>query len=162
MSRMFDELRKYRDDRGLMANLRCSLVDSKQHRAWPSLNRLGIRIEDDLAAFVAGLYALHPEETDTGNFGHTCKLIEQRRKDKRGDDNKLTPTERRFQHLLAAERHEVCDRVLRMVKLAKAQNVSVNYERLLQDLGYWNDRTRTEWAAAYWNPESAPANEGQA
>jgi len=162
MSRMFDELRKHRDDRGLMANLRCGLVDSKQHRAWPSLNRLGIRIEDDLPAFVAGLYALHPEETSTGNFGHTCKLIEQRRKDKRGDDNRLTPTERRFQHLLAAERHEVRDRVLRMVKLAKAQNVPVNYERLLQDLGFWNDRTRTEWAAAYWNPESVPANGGEA
>jgi CRISPR type I-E-associated protein CasB/Cse2 len=38
-----------------------------------------------------------------------------------------------------------------MVLMAKAQGVPVNYERLVVDLGYWNERTRREWASAFWD-----------
>ena len=145
MSWLLERLRKCQDDRGMMANLRCILVDNKKHRAWPALNRLGVAIENDVAAFVAGLFATHPEVTTVGNFGATCKSIEQKRGDKRGDDNKLTPTERRFQHLLSAERgDELNDRILRMVLMAKSQGVPINYEKLETDLKYWSDRTKTE------------------
>lgn len=160
MSWLLERLRKYKDDRGMMANLRCVLVDNKKHRAWPALNRLGVDINDDTSSYVAGLFATHPEETLTGNFGATCKTIELRRSDKRGDDTKLTPTERRFQHLLAAERgSELNDRVLRMVLMAKSQGVPVNYAKLETDLKFWSDRTKTEWAAAFWTPGVAPATE---
>ena len=160
MSWLLERLRKCQNDRGMMANLRCILVDSKKHRAWPVLNRLGIAIDNDVAAFVAGLFATHPDITTVGNFGATCKLIELKRGDKRGDDNRLTPTERRFQHLLSAERgDELNDRILRMVLLAKSQGVSVNFEKLETDLKYWSDRTKTEWAAAFWTPGVAPATE---
>jgi len=163
MSFLLERLRKYKDNRGLMANLRCILVDNKKHRAWPALNRLGIGIDNEVAAFVAGLYASHPEETDTGNFGDTCKAIESRRGDKRSDDNKLTPTERRFQHLLAAERgDELYARVRRMVLIAKAQGVPVDYARLETDLRFWNDRTKTEWAASFWTPGAAHLPEEEA
>lgn len=151
MSWLLERLRKYKDDRGMMANLRCILVDNKKHRAWPVLNRLGVGINNDVAAFVAGLFATHPEEASLGNFGTTCKKIEQRRGDKRSDDNKLTPTERRFQHLLTAERgSELQGRVLRMVLMAKAQGVPIDYETLETDLKFWSDRTKTEWATAFW------------
>src|SRR3989338_4684710 len=83
MSWLLDRLHEYKDNRGMMANLRCILVDNKKHRAWPALNRLGVNIDDDVSSFVAGLFATHPEETATGNFGATCKTIEQRRGDKR-------------------------------------------------------------------------------
>jgi CRISPR system Cascade subunit CasB len=155
MSWLLERLRKRRDDRGLMANLRCLLVDNKRHRAWPALNRLGVRIDDNDSSCVAGLFALHPEETPTGNLGATCKTIEQKRGEKRTDDNKVTPTERRFQHLLAAERDELPERVLRMVVMAKAQGVPVNYVQLETDLKFWNDRTKTEWAAAFWTSGTA-------
>ncbi len=157
MSWLLERLRKYKDDRGMMANLRCVLVENKKHRAWPALSRLGVPIKEDVAAFIAGLFATHPKETNTGNFGATCKAIELSRGDKASDDNKLTATERRFQHLLAAEREELHPRVLRMVLMAKSQDVRVNYEQLETDLKFWNDRTKTEWAAAFWTPGTAPA-----
>lgn len=163
MSRLLERLRKYKDDREIMANLRCILVDNKKHRAWPALNRLGVDIKEDVPAYVAGLFATHPEETSNGNFGTTCKTIEQRRGDKRSDDNKLTPTERRFQQLLTAERGaELHGRVLRMVLMAKSQGVPVNYAQLETDLRFWSDRTKTEWAAAFWTQGSVPAPEEDA
>ncbi len=163
MSWLLERLHRYKDNRGMMANLRCVLVDNKKHRAWPALNRLGVEINNDVSANVAGLFATHPEVTDTGNFGTTCKLIELRRGDKRGDDNKLTPTERRFQLLLTAERgSELFDRVLRLVLMAKSQGVPINYEQLETDLKFWTDRTKTEWATAFWAQGSVPATEEEA
>jgi CRISPR system Cascade subunit CasB len=163
MSRLLEKLRKHKEDRGMMANLRCVHVESKKHRAWPALNRLGVDIDDQVSSFVAGLFATHPEETSTGNFGDTCKLIEQRRGDKRSDDNKLSPTERRFQHLLSAETEaELHNRVLRMVLMAKSQGVPVNYANLESHLKFWSkrtERTKTEWATAFWVQEAAPAEE---
>ncbi|KJS29925.1 MAG: hypothetical protein VR64_18175 [Desulfatitalea sp. BRH_c12] len=161
MSWLIEKLSKYKDNRGLMASLRCVLVAKKKHRAWPALNRLGLAINDDDSAFVAGLFATHPEETSNGNFGTTCKKIELCRGDKRSDDNKLTPTERRFQHLLAAEKSELHSRVLRMVLMAKSQAVGINYDQLEIDLKFWSDRTKSEWAAAFWTQgEASMAEEG--
>lgn len=172
MSSLFEGLRKNKDDRGMMANLRCILVESKKHRAWPVLSRVGVPIDDhdkNFAAFVAGLFATYPDgDSETGkNFGATCNQIAMKRGeelfvfDKTAEKSKksppLTPTERRFQHLLAADRDEIQDRVMRMVLLAKSQGVAVNYGKLLHDLKYWGDRTKTEWAAAFWTPGVEPA-----
>ncbi len=160
MSWLLERLHKYKDDRGMMANLRCILVENKKHRAWPALNRLGVEINNDVSAYVAGLFATHPEETSSVNFGATCKSIEQKRNEKRSDDSKLTPTERRFQHLLSGERGtELNERVLRMVLMAKSQSVPVNYAKLETDLKFWSERTKTEWAAAFWTQGSQASTE---
>lgn len=160
MSWLLERLRRHKDDRGMMANLRCVLVENKKHRAWPALNRLGVEISNDVAAFVAGLFASHPDETSNGNFGSTCKAIEQKRGDKRNDDNKLTPTERRFQQLLTAERGaELYDRVRRMVLLAKAQGIPVNYEELEADMRKPNDWRKTKWATTFWAQGAASTPE---
>ena len=161
MSNLLERLRKNKDDRGMMANLRCILVESKKHRAWPVLSRVGVAIDNDVAAFVAGLFATHPDgDSDSSrNFGVTCKAIERARNEstsKDDKDKKLTPTERRFQHLLAADRDEIQDRVMRMVLLAKSQGVAVNYGKLLQDLNRW-EYAKSEWAAAFWTPGVEPA-----
>ena len=150
MSRLLERLRKYKDNRGMMANLRCILVDNKKHRAWPALNRLGVDIKDYVPAYIAGLFAIYPEEATKGNFGDTCKEIEQSRREQRDDPNKLTPTERRFQQLLTAEKAEVHIRIRRMVHMAKVQGIPINYVQLETDLRFWGDRTKTEWAAAFW------------
>jgi len=53
-------------------------------------------------------------------LGGTCKAIAQKRHESPSEDSKLTPTERRFQQLLAAEKGaELHDRVLRMVLMAR-------------------------------------------
>lgn len=162
MSSFLERLVRFKDDRGMMANLRCILVANKKHRAWPALHRLGIVVDDDIAAFVAGLYATHPETTSNGNFGATCKAIERQRGDRKTDDNKLTPTERRFQHLLSAETgEELRQRVLRLVLMAKSEGVPVNYEQLLRDIKWWerNGNAKTKWAASYWAPNTEPVEE---
>lgn len=153
MSQLLEQLRKCkaRDDRGMMASLRCILVESKKHRAWPALNRLEVAIDDEDAAFIAGLYATHPEETFIGNFGATCKAIEQKKDMNRGDDSKMTSTERRFQHLLAAASgEELYSRIRRMVLMAKAAEVPINYAKLEVDLKKKDERRKTEWAASFW------------
>jgi CRISPR system Cascade subunit CasB len=159
MSWLLERLHKHKDNREMMANLRCVFVDNKKHRAWPALNRLGIAIKDDDSAYVAGLFATHPEETSTGNFGATCKAIEQKRGEQRSDDSKLTSTERRFQHLLTAERGELYGRVLRLVLMAKSRGVPVNYEKLIPDLKFWGNRTKTEWASVFWTQGATPLAE---
>ena len=158
MSGLLERLRRYkdRDDRGMMANLRCILVENKKHRAWPALSRIGVPINDGHAAFIAGLYATHPEESSTGNFGATCKAIEQKRDMNRGEDSKLTPTERRFQHLLAAENaDELHSRIRRMILMAKAVGVPVNYAKLETDLKKKEERRKTEWAASFWDQSTS-------
>jgi CRISPR system Cascade subunit CasB len=161
MNKYLDRLRecKRRDDRGMMANLQCILVENKRHRAWPALSRLGVPIKARYSSFIAGLYAMHPAETSNGNFGNTCKAIEQRRNESQSTDSKLTATERRFQHVLAAEREEVCDRVLRMARMAKALDVPINYEQLETDLIRWGDKVKTDWASAFWSPGVPTATE---
>jgi len=158
MSWFLERLRKYKDDRGMMADLRCVLVESKQHRAWPALYRLGVPIDDEILPFVAGLFATHPAETNEGNFGKTCKGIEQKR-DQKSTEERLTPTERRFQHMLAAEKHEIQDRVRRMVLMAKSHDVPVNYDQLATDLKFWNDQTKTRWASAFWTSHAQSNSE---
>jgi CRISPR system Cascade subunit CasB len=161
MSEWFDHLRRLKEDRGLMADLRCYLVAGKRHRAWPALSRLHVAIGDERRAMVAALYATHPEEGGHGNLGTTCRLIEKRKDGGSPGDDKLTPTERRFQHLLAAEPgQELYERLTRMILLAKSQGVPVNYGQLEKDLQYWNERTRREWAAAFWTPGLASTEGG--
>lgn len=150
MSELLERLRNRKDDRGMMAGLRCALVENQKHRAWPVLHRLGVDVTDREAAFVAALYATHSKESH-GNFGDTCRRIQSSRGDSRNDDNKMTATERRFLHLLAAEPgDELFQRVTRIVYLAKSQDVGVNYEQLESDLRFWSDRIRSQWAASFW------------
>jgi CRISPR system Cascade subunit CasB len=159
MSYFLERLRKYKENRGMMAHMRCILVETKKHRAWPVLHRIGININDEGSAYVAGLFATHPEETSEGNFGATCKAIDLKRTKgsaSQSQDTKLTPIERRFQYIIAAQKSEVKQRVLRLVLMAKAEGIPINYEVLARDLYYWNDRTKTQWAAAFWTPVISP------
>jgi CRISPR system Cascade subunit CasB len=160
---ILEQLRRKKDNRGLMASLRCYLIASKKHRAYPALNSVYIRIDNTVGAFVASLYATHPKEIYTGNIGDTCKTIMHKR-DGYKDSDKLTPTERRFQNLLAADSFdELSERLIRIVLMAKSQDVPVNYERLLSDLDsyyrYGKDRVFQEWASSFWNYEQPTTTE---
>jgi len=118
-------------------------------------------VDDAVKMQIAALYATHPEEATSGNLGTTCKTIEIKRDGGAKGEEKLTATERRFQHLLAAEAgEELFARVSRMVLMAKSQGVPVNYEQLLVDLSYWNERTRREWAREFWSAFGATAEGG--
>lgn len=153
-------LRSRQEDRGFMANLRCMLVESKQHRAWPyvaNFGGIGEKHCNKVVQTVAGLYATHPEETRDGNYGAMCrKLLSDDERQKLNQIEGIGPVSRRFQHLLAAEGDEIFDRVTRLVLRAKAQDIPVNYEQLYKDLLDWEyhaDWVRVRWAQSFWTPE---------
>lgn len=169
--KLFAFLRGRREDRGLMANLRCALVESKRHRAWPYLGHLGGIAErrsdktvqthfNRTVQTIAGLYATHPEETQEGNIGALCRgLLDEDERKKLANAEGVGPISRRVQHLLAADGDEVFDRIVRFVLRAKAEGIPVNYEQLYKDLLEWEwhaDRVRIRWAVSFWAPESEP------
>lgn len=154
-------LRSRREDRGVMADLRCALVDGKRHRAWPYLGYLGgigDQPSERAVQTIAGLYATHPEETQEGDFGGMChKFLGEEERNKLDTAEGVGPISRRFQHLLAADREEIFDRVMRFVLRAKAEEIPVNYAELFESLCNWQwpeaaERVRTRWAQSFWAP----------
>jgi CRISPR system Cascade subunit CasB len=138
-ARLLAYLRRLSKDRGAMANLRCALNPAKLHRAWPFLARLG-GIGDPRIETVAGLFAYHPSETDTGNLGTTCRRLA-------AENNSF---DGRFQRLLSCDRDEICERLHSVILAAKAKGIRVNYEELYADLCYWGDHVKARWAREYW------------
>lgn len=157
--RWLEQMGKASEDRGLFAAIRCTLVDNKRHRAYPFLARLGIALDDQPRMFAAGLYAMHPVHREGGNFGETCRRLDQMAPSN-GDD-KMSSTERRFQHLLAADQDEVYSRVLRLCLYAKANDIGVDYEKLEADLRYWGDAVKRRWAMSFWRADKGAGEAGE-
>lgn len=146
-ARFLGHLRQFKNDRGAMAELRCALSPAKLHRAWPLLGRAG-GIGDPIKETVAGLFGYHPDETDNGNCGTTCRRL--------ADDN--STFEGRFQRLLSCDgREEVCERLRPIILAARARKIAVNYEQLFTDLRYWGTTVKARWAGQFWGvPEEEP------
>lgn len=155
-------LRGIAHDRGQLAALRRGLSPSTVMDAWPVVARLGGDIgQAGESAFVdiAALFASYPIESDARNFGETCRAIALA-----NDPSERTlpeSIERRFRRLLACGHAADLSAQLRSwIRLADSKKVGVNYESLMNDLLWWNrsaDRTRVEWAKAFWQSgESAP------
>ena len=99
-ARLLAYLRRLRNDRGAMADLRCALNPNKLPRAWPLLGRVG-GIGNPRIEAVAGLFAYHPDEAHSGNLGTTCRRLA-------AENNSF---DARFQRLLACDRDEICERL---------------------------------------------------
>ena len=137
--RLLDYLRRLKDDRGAMADLRCALSPAKLPRAWPLLARVG-GIRNPRIEAIAGLFAYHPEETHTGNLGTTCLQLKAQNES----------FDARFRRLLGCDRDEICERLRPMILAAKAKGIPINYEQLFADLWYWSDNVKARWAREYW------------
>ena len=138
-------LRRHKNDRGAMANVRCALSETRKCRAWPLLGEID-GIGNVTIETVAGLYATHPEETDKGDLGSLCKALS-------GENNTF---EGRFKRLLTcATREEVCSHLRPLVTAAKSKGHPVNYYNLIVDLLCWGDDVRVRWAQAFWGGEAA-------
>ena len=136
------------DNRGTLSMLRGALssLPDRQRRAWRVLARFG-GIPDknvhwaEAVRSVAGLLA-HP------------KML--------GDDERKSlwkadqpgPVSRRVQHLLAASREEICDRVCLLGRRLAVEGTSLDFSRLLDDLCYWGDKVKARWAADFWGADS--------
>lgn len=142
--RFLKYLRQLKEDRGAMAELRRALNPAQRHRAWPLLARVG-GIDEPRYETVAGLFAYHPLETCSGNFGATCRLLS-------GEHNSF---EGRFRRLLACDRNDICDHVRPIVLATRAKGLPVNFEQLFADLFYWSDAVKARWAAEFWGAPPA-------
>ena len=148
-TRLLAYLRQLETNRGAMADLRCALSPAKIARAWPLLARVG-GIGNPRVETVAGLFAYHPQVTNSGNLGTTCRLLAV-------DSNTF---DGRFRRLLSCDRDEICERLRPVVLAAKARGIPVNYERLFSDLHFWSDQIKASWAREYWGaPESEDSTE---
>ncbi len=144
-ARFLNYLRRLKNDRGAMADLRRTLAPAQRHRAWPLLARFG-GIDEARFETVAGLFAHHPRETTAGNLGTTCRQLS-------GEHNTF---EGRFRRLLSCDRDNICEHIRPVVFAAAAKGMHVNYEQLFTDLWYWSDAVKARWATEFWG---APAEE---
>jgi CRISPR type I-E-associated protein CasB/Cse2 len=124
--------------------------------AWPVIADLGGDIERPVYTTIAALYAMHPEESNTPNFGATCRQIALQES---GDVKLPESHERRFRRLIAADSAEQLGELLRAwIRLASSKGVAVNYEQLFTDLRNWDwrgDDIRVRWAAEFWPARKA-------
>lgn len=107
---------------------------------------------------VAGLWAAHWREGRTGALmplAKACALHQLA--------SGSASTERRFIHLLDADREQLPHRLRQMVALLNEQ--SIDFQTLLDDLRYWNSpekRAQNAWARAFYrtlNPIESPDTE---
>jgi hypothetical protein len=134
-------LQRYKDDRGALANLRGALSEARRPNAWPLLGGFPSAIGDRRYEVVGALWAYDPDgECAVGNMGNTGARMH-------GENNSF---EGRFKRLLTCDVTEIADRVVPVVRAAQTKDVRVNYTQLLSDLLWWNDRTRENWAKAFW------------
>jgi CRISPR type I-E-associated protein CasB/Cse2 len=158
---------KKRDDgasRGTLALLRGALSDSeeKQIRAWRVLARFGgIPHQDphnaEVVRTVAGLLAMPKLRHSPSKkpFGHACLglLADDERKSLHKTEQP-GPIARRMQHLLAASRSEICERVRQLGRRLDKEERSLDFAQLNDDLRHWGDRVKARWALAFWGVEA--------
>jgi CRISPR system Cascade subunit CasB len=151
-------LQRWKNDRGVLANLRCALRSQSalRRRAWPLLAQLTSLENRSLVIYetVAGLWAATPDNhrAGAGNFGATCAKL-------RGDHESF---DLRFRRLLACDdREELCEGVVPIALAAQAKGIAVDYDALFHDLQFYAgdglDRVRTRWAQAYWGTSTMEA-----
>lgn len=170
MTVLMDFLSRNASNKRVMATLRCGLVETTEMRAWPLLAHLGgigNKQQSIAVRTVAGLFALHSLNCESGNMGTVCRLLcgtEEKPWDNRSVQNDGPGAmERRFLYLINADREEICARVCRLVRYAHSQEIPVNYAALEKDLATW-PRAREAWASAFWAPvknDEKPVPEGE-
>jgi CRISPR system Cascade subunit CasB len=142
-------LKRWKNDRGALANLRCALRPKLRSRAWPLLAQLTNLKSPSLVIYetVAGLWAMDPENhrTGCGNFGVTCRNLSASH----------VSFDLRFRRLIDCEsREELCERIVPTALAAQAKGSVVDYDELFRDLQFYagdgRDRVRLRWAQAYW------------
>lgn len=140
-------LQRNKEERGVMADLRCGWSPAKEHRAWPHIANycpLDNDFKRTIVQTVAAGFATQPKKADKGNLGTTIRQMV-------GKEG-LASFEGRFRRLLTCpDTIELCKLVPGIIRAAKAKDVAINYATLYCDLIYWNGgRAKVEWAEAYW------------
>lgn len=150
-----DFLVNNREDRAMMASLRRGLAQPKSAevsrvvQCW--LSEDSPRWLEDAYYSIAPLFGLHHDDVaNKGNMGSHFR-------DLCADPNDPPRNvERRFMQLLASDTNDLDDLLRQAVSLLKSKDVAVNWQRLLNDVGWWKqsadsrDKVRLEWSRKFW------------
>jgi CRISPR type I-E-associated protein CasB/Cse2 len=151
-ARFLAALRRAQSDRGKMASLRRAASPATERQAWPVIHHLGEDIRNAAALTIGALFAQHPKEDDSVfSFGATCRRIAT----DNGREREIPESfERRFRRLLACDSvADVTGQLKPWIRFAAAKGIGVNYERLFNDLAYWeksSEEIRIRWAVGFW------------
>ncbi|KWW98834.1 CRISPR-associated protein CSE2 [Carbonactinospora thermoautotrophica] len=115
--------------------------------------------EQEVWLLVAGLFALHPQPGNGDTLGRAMRRLARAREG---------TVDRRFTQLLAVDRESLPHYLRQAVQLLRAENVPLDYARLLDDLvALWTGgedaahRVRLAWARDYHRPERTKQAEDQ-
>lgn len=149
--RLLKFLLKNKEDRGLMADLRCGFNPSKQHRAWPHIAqfcKLDAGWSRVPVQTVCAAFATHPDgHAKNGNIGTTMRKIAGENKEG------LASFEGRFRRLISCDTQaELCNRLPSVIRAAKSKGIPVNYKQLYCDICWWEGEypPKLKWADAFW------------
>lgn len=158
----------HRDDRGTLADLRCSFSEATSHRAWPHLaaycDLRDPRTRAIWSVIGAGFATLAPDglaRSSVGNIGATMRKLALG--DGKVDEKRLASFESRFRRLLTCSGvEELCEHLVSVVRAAKAKGVTIDFRKLYEDLMAWeNQSVRIEWATAYWGARTTAKAQGE-
>lgn len=156
-------LLKHKEDRGVMADLRCGFSQARQIRAWPHVVRFCKTNDNDptdrfdkedlrtIFLTVGAAFASHPinDETPYSNFGDVLRRIAITGTDDL--EKALKSFDGRFRRLLACHSGaDVCRWIQGIVHAAESKNIPIPYNQLLNDLLYWDQSKKVRWAQKYW------------
>ncbi|NOX55011.1 MAG: type I-E CRISPR-associated protein Cse2/CasB [Planctomycetes bacterium] len=142
-------------DRATLAKLRRGLGKPVGHAAerdiWVFANLGDVGPEkEEAAALVASLFALHPK-SGQGGLGDAFRQLHKQRQE--------SPSiEKRFAVLLDAEREDLPHRLRQAISLLKADEIPLDWKRLLKDLIHWereDRRVQRYWARQFWSGRSS-------
>ncbi|MBU0464950.1 MAG: type I-E CRISPR-associated protein Cse2/CasB [Proteobacteria bacterium] len=153
-------------ERGKLATLRKGLIDNQAQATWPLLNRFldfDNSYQIKVLQTIGGLFAHHPVNTNSGNFGSLCCQLLSPEEKQKITDGESGPISRHFQYALAANGAEIFPRVRRLVLRAKKDEIPVNYIQLADDLLGWQsykkDRIKLSWGREFWKVNLVPEDE---
>ncbi|MCX9191432.1 type I-E CRISPR-associated protein Cse2/CasB [Carbonactinospora thermoautotrophica] len=157
-----DHPRRAAESRRVLARLRRSFAGARQEaEAYDVVFRHDPpEREQEMWLLVAGLFALHPQPS--GNGRDTLGKAMRHLALPPGERTRKASVNRRFTQLLAVDRDALPHYLRQAVQLLRAENVPLDYARLLDDLvdllaGDEDaaHRVRLAWARDYHRPEQA-------
>lgn len=144
-------LRDKREDRGIMADLRCALIQARESHAWPHLAKFcDLTKPQEKLAFsgAAVAFALDPGNEEKNNdIGTVMRRIATA--DNRADG--LNTFRMRFQRLLACDsREELTEQLHGIFQAAKQKGIGIDPDKLFYDIWYWGNDVKLRWAQSFW------------
>jgi CRISPR system Cascade subunit CasB len=110
--------------------------------------------DETLYYLIAGLFAFHPLNCDSGNMGNHLR--------KSADENTLKAAERRFSALLSVDEEDLPTYLRQAISMLKSKDTRVNWNQLMSDLKYWGHPDKfiqRQWANAFWYEAKTQGNE---